>query len=159
VNVRRQAPGFTVQAIEVEVDPDTGFVKVLDGVVAQDAGKAINPLAVEGQMQGGLMQGLGIGLWEEMVYDRDGVLRNPNLLDYRMPTAMDIPPFETILVEVPNPEGPFGARIVGEPAIGPGAAAVANAIHDATGVRVTTAPITAERLLHAMGKLEQWERE
>ena len=159
VNIRRQAPGFTVQAVEVEVDPETGFVKVIDGVVAQDVGKAINPLAVEGQMQGGLMQGLGIGLWEEMVYDREGILRNPTLLDYRQPTAMDIPPFETILVEVPNPEGPFGARIVGEPAIGPGAAAVANAIHDATGVRVTTTPITAERLLHAMGKLQEWERE
>lgn len=158
-NVRRNAPGFTAQAVELEVDPDTGFVKVLDAFIAQDAGTAITPIAVEGQMQGGVMQGLGIGLWEEMVYDRNGILRNPNFLDYRMPTAMDIPPIKAQIVEVPSPDGPFGARIIGEPAIGAGPAAVANAVRDALGVRITEAPLTPERILHALGKLEEWERE
>jgi CO/xanthine dehydrogenase Mo-binding subunit len=147
------APGFTAQAAEVEVDTDTGEVTVLGFAVAQDAGFAINPLSVEGQMQGGASQGLGIALSEEMMYDSEGRLLNGNLLDYRMPTTRDLPPIEAIIVEVPSEEGPYGARIVGEPSIVAGAAAVGNAIADATGVHLTEAPFTPERVLRALGKL------
>jgi CO/xanthine dehydrogenase Mo-binding subunit len=153
ITARAQAPGFTAQACEVEVDEDTGEVTVLRWFSAQDAGKAINPLNVEGQIQGGTTQGIGIALWEEMIYDDAGHLRNPSLLDYRLPTAMDVPNIETKIVEVPSDDGPYGARGVGEPSIIPGAAAVANAIEDAIGVRVTEAPITPERVLRAMGKI------
>jgi CO/xanthine dehydrogenase Mo-binding subunit len=152
ITARAQAPGFTAQACEVEVDTETGEVTVLRWATAQDAGFAVNPLSVEGQMQGGTTQGIGIGLWEEMIYDDKGRLLNPGLLDYRMPTAMDVPDIETQIVEVPSDDGPYGARGVGEPSIIPGPAAVANAIEDAIGVRVTEAPITPERILRALGK-------
>jgi CO/xanthine dehydrogenase Mo-binding subunit len=152
ITARAQAPGFTAQACEVEVDTDTGEVTVLRWATAQDAGFAVNPLSVEGQMQGGTTQGIGIGLWEEMAYDDQGRLLNPGLLDYRMPTAMDIPDIETQIVEVPSDDGPYGARGVGEPSIIPGAAAIANAVEDAIGVRVTEAPITPERILRALGR-------
>ncbi len=120
---------------------------------AQDAGFAINPLSVSGQIQGGTTQGIGIALWEEMLYDDEGRLLNPGLLDYRMPTAMDVPDIDARIVEVPSDDGPYGARGVGEPSIIPGAAAIANAIEDALGVRVTEAPITPERVLRALGKV------
>lgn len=153
ITATKAAPGFTAQAAEVEVDPDTGDITVLNYAIAQDAGFAINPLSVEGQMQGGVSQGLGIALWEEMLYDGQGRLLNGNLLDYRLATARDLPPIETIIVEVPSEEGPYGARIVGEPSIVAGAAAVANALEDASGARVTEAPITPERVLRALGKI------
>lgn len=153
MSTRQSAPGFSVQAAEVEVDPDTGEVTVLAYTIAQDAGFAINPLSVEGQMQGGASQGLGIALSEEMEYDADGRLLNANLLDYRLPTSRDLPPIETIVVEVPSEDGPYGARIVGEPSIVPGGAVIANAIEDAIGVRVTELPITPERILRAMNKI------
>jgi len=153
ITARQQAPGFTAQACELEVDTDTGEVTLLRWATAQDAGLAINPLSVEGQMQGGSTQGIGIGLWEEMLYDDQGRLLNPGLLDYRMPTALDVPNIETQIVEVPSEDGPYGARGVGEPSIIPGLAAIANAIEDATGARVTEAPLTPERILRAMGKL------
>ena len=152
ITARKQAPGFTAQVAEVEVDPETGQVTVLRWGTAQDAGFAINPLSVAGQMQGGTTQGIGIGLWEEMIYDDQGRLLNPSLLDYRMPTAMDVPDIETHIVEVPSDDGPYGARGVGEPSIIPGAAAIANAIDNAIDVRVTEAPITPERILRALGK-------
>jgi CO/xanthine dehydrogenase Mo-binding subunit len=153
ITARKSAPGFTAQAAEVEVDPETGEVTVLGFAVAQDAGFAINPLSVEGQMQGGVSQGLGIALSEEMIFDDQGRLLNANLLDYRMPTTRDLPPIEAIIVEVPSEEGPFGARIVGEPSIVAGLAAVGNAIAEATGTRIYEAPFTPERVLRAMGKL------
>jgi CO/xanthine dehydrogenase Mo-binding subunit len=153
ITARQQAPGFTAQVCEVEVDTETGEVTLLRWATAQDAGFAINPLSVSGQMQGGTTQGIGIGLWEEMVYDDQGRLLNPGLLDYRMPTAADVPDIETLIVEVPSDDGPYGARGIGEPSIVPGAAAIANAIEDAIGVRVTEAPITPERILRALGKL------
>lgn len=154
ITARRQAPGFSAQVAEVEVDPDTGEVTVLRYAVAQDVGFAINPKSVEGQMQGGAAQGLGIALSEEMVYDERGRLLNPNLLDYRLPTTRDVPPIEAIIVEVPSEEGPYGARIVGEPSIVPGPAAVANAVADAVGARIFEVPITPERVLRALGKLQ-----
>jgi|DewCreStandDraft_5_1066085.scaffolds.fasta_scaffold00408_62 CO/xanthine dehydrogenase Mo-binding subunit len=154
ITARQQAPGFTAQAVEVEVDPDTGEVTVLRCAIAQDAGFAINPRSVEGQMQGGVSQGLGLALSEEMLYDEKGRLLNPNLLDYRLLTTRDLPPIETIIVEVPSEEGPFGARIVGEPSIVPGPAAVANAVADALGARVFEYPLTPERILRALGKVQ-----
>jgi CO/xanthine dehydrogenase Mo-binding subunit len=123
ITARKSAPGFTAQAAEVEVDPETGEVTVLGFAVAQDAGLAINPLSVEGQMQGGVSQGIGIALSEEMMFDDQGRLLNANLLDYRLPTTRDLPPIEAIIVEVPSEEGPYGARIVGEPSIVAGPAA------------------------------------
>ena len=137
----------------MEVDENTGEVTVLGWTTAQDAGFAINPLAVAGQMQGGSTQGLGIALWEEMMYDDKGRLLNPSFLDYRLPTALDVPNIETRIVEVPSEDGPYGARGVGEPSIIAGAAAIANAVEDATGARVTEVPITPERILRALGKI------
>ena len=134
----------------IEVDPDTGEVTLHDFVVVQDAGKAINPLGVEGQMQGGAVQSLGIALTEGLMYDDSGRLTNPSLLDYRKLTAADLPNIETIIVEVPAPAGPFGARGVGEPPIVPAPAAIANAIQDATGVRLTELPLTPERIALAL---------
>jgi len=124
-------------------------VVLRDFVVVQDVGKAINPLGVEGQMQGGAVQSLGMALSEGLIYDELGRLTNPSLLDYRKLTAADLPNIETIIVEKPSPSGPFGARGVGEPPIIPAPAAIANAIHDATGVRITECPINPERI--AMG--------
>lgn len=146
----QQAPAFCAELARIEVDPDTGELKLHEFVVIQDAGKAINPLAVEGQMQGGSVQSLGIALTEGLMYDDSGRLTNPSLLDYRKLTAADLPDIETIIVEVPSPAGPFGARGVGEPPIVPAPAALANAIHDATGVRLTEVPLTPERIALAI---------
>jgi CO/xanthine dehydrogenase Mo-binding subunit len=146
----QQAPAFAAQIARVEVDPDTGELTLHDFAVVQDAGRAINPLGVEGQMQGGAVQSLGIALTEALRYDDQGRLTNPSLLDYRTLTAADVPNLETIIVEVPSPAGPFGARGVGEPPIIPAPAAIANAVHDATGVRITECPLTPERIAMAL---------
>src|SRR5256714_5549867 len=146
----QQAPAFCAELARIEVDPDTGELKLHEFVVIQDAGKAINPLAVEGQMQGGSVQSLGIALTEGLLYDDSGRLTNPSLLDYRKLTAADLPNLETIIVEVPSPAGPFGARGVGEPPIVPAPAAIANAIYDATGCRLTELPLTPERITLAL---------
>jgi CO/xanthine dehydrogenase Mo-binding subunit len=148
----KQAPAFAAQLARVEIDPDTGQVTLHDFVVVQDAGKAINPLGVEGQMQGGAVQSLGIALTEGMMYDDTGRLMNASLLDYRKLTAADLPNIETIIVEVPSPAGPFGARGVGEPPIVPAPAAIANAIQDATGVRLTELPLTPEKIALAVAR-------
>ncbi|MCC6236633.1 MAG: xanthine dehydrogenase family protein [Dehalococcoidia bacterium] len=153
VTARVQAPGFTAQIAEVEVDTETGFVEVKNYASVQDVGFAINPMSVEGQLEGGSVQGMGIGLWEEYIYDDSGRLRNAGLLDYRMPTAADVPDIDSTLVEVPSEDGPYGARGVGEPSITAGGAALANAIADAIGARVPMMPATPERILRAMGKL------
>jgi CO/xanthine dehydrogenase Mo-binding subunit len=145
-----QAPAFAAELVRIEVDPETGEVTLKDVVVVQDAGKAINPLGVEGQMQGGAVQSLGFALTEGLLFDDKGRLTNPSLLDYRKLTAADLPKIETIIVEVPAPAGPFGARGVGEPPIVPAPAAVANAVADATGARITDLPITPERIAMAV---------
>ena len=152
VPMRRQAPGFTAQLAEVEVDRDTGYVRLTDYVAVQDVGKAINPMAVEGQIQGGVAQSIGYALLEEMMYDEHGRLRNPSLLDYRQATAMDLPDIQTVLVEVPSPDGPFGARGVGEPSIIPAPAAIANAIARATGARLYETPMNPERVWRALNE-------
>jgi CO/xanthine dehydrogenase Mo-binding subunit len=146
----QQAPAFAAQLARIELDPDTGQVTLHDFVAVQDAGKAINPLGVEGQMQGGAVQSLGIALTEGLMYDESGRLMNASLLDYRKLTAADLPNIETIIIEVPAPAGPFGARGVGEPPIVPAPAALANAVEHATGVRITEAPITPERIALAL---------
>jgi CO/xanthine dehydrogenase Mo-binding subunit len=116
----------------------------------QDAGRAIHPSYVEGQMQGGVAQGVGWALHEEYVFDAQGVLENPGFLDYRMPVASDLPMIDTVVVEVPNPNHPYGVRGVGETPIVPPLAAVANAVARATGVRMDTLPISPPRLLAAL---------
>ncbi|HSE06777.1 MAG TPA: molybdopterin cofactor-binding domain-containing protein, partial [Methylomirabilota bacterium] len=146
----KQAPGFAAQLARLEVDPDTGEVTLLDFVIVQDVGKAINPLGVEGQMQGGAVQSLGMALTEGLMFDDSGRLTNPSLLDYRKLTAADLPNLETIIVEVPAPAGPFGARGVGEPPIIPAPAAIANAIQNATGARLTELPMSPERIALAL---------
>jgi CO/xanthine dehydrogenase Mo-binding subunit len=146
----QQAPAFAAELARIEVDADTGELTLHDFVVVQDAGKAINPLAVEGQMQGGAVQSLGMAMTEGLMYDPSGRLMNPSLLDYRELTAADLPNIETIIVEKPSPAGPFGARGVGEPPIIPAPAAIANAIEDATGVRLTECPLTPERIALAL---------
>jgi CO/xanthine dehydrogenase Mo-binding subunit len=146
----QQAPAFAAQLARLEVDADTGEVTIQDFVIVQDVGKAINPLGVEGQMQGGAVQSLGIALTEGLIFDDSGRLTNPSLLDYRKLTAADLPNLETIIVEVPSPAGPFGARGVGEPPIIPAPAAIANAIQNATGARLTELPMSPERIALAL---------
>jgi CO/xanthine dehydrogenase Mo-binding subunit len=144
-------------AIVLEVDKQTGRMKVLKAVEAVDAGKAINPDTVKGQITGGLLQGLATVLYEDMRYDEDGRLLNPNFTDYKIPTAMDIPDeVVPIIVEVPQPDGPFGARGIAEHTMIPAAPTVANAVESAVGVRIKSMPITAERvaLAIARGKTE-----
>jgi len=150
VNAGGQAPGFATQFVDVEVDPETGKVTVLRAVVAQDAGRAIHPGYVEGQMQGGVVQGIGWALNEEYIYDKDGHLSNPGFLDYRIPVASDLPFIDTIVVEVPNPNHPFGVKGVGEVNICPTMAAVANAVANATKRRMVSLPISPPKLREAL---------
>jgi len=145
------SPSYSFGAVitEVKVDTETGHVKVIDIWGAHDAGKALNPLAVEGQLEGSWHMGLGQAVSEQMKY-RDGLLVNSNLVDYKIPTTKDTPPIHTSIIETIDPEGPFGAKECGEGAIHPVIPAVANAIYDAVGVRVTSLPITSEEVLKAM---------
>ena len=138
------AAGFAAHLAHVRVDPQTGEVTVLNYVAAQDVGKALNPPAVIGQVEGGALQGIGIALFEQIAYDDNGQLLTGSFMDYAMPSFTQSPVIETILVEVPTPDGPFGARIVGEPPIIPGPAAIANALKAATGKRFTHVPIDAQ---------------
>jgi CO/xanthine dehydrogenase Mo-binding subunit len=146
INAQGQGPGFTTHICDVEVDRETGHVKILRYTAIQDVGRAIHPSYVEGQMQGGVTQGIGWALSEEYIYDKDGHLENPGFLDYRMPVASDMPMIDTVMVEVPNPRHPFGARGVGEVPLVPPMAAVANAIFDATGVRLRDLPMSPPKL-------------
>ena len=148
--VTDRAPSFSAQVAEVEVDEETGEVNLVNLAVVQDVGRAINPLAVEGQMQGGAVQGVGWALYEEMRYDENGQLLSGSWMDYAMPDAVQAAPIQTQIVEVPSESGPFGARGVGEPPVIPTVAAIANAVADATGVRLTQTPMTAPRVLEAL---------
>ena len=143
---------FGAHAVEVEVDTETGAVRVLRHVACHDVGRAINPESVEGQIQGGAVMGLGYGLMEEVVVDR-GVNLSTMFAAYLIPTSLDVPDVEPLILESGEGKGPFGARGIGEPPIAPPAAAVANAIEDAVGVRVTELPITPERVARALGLL------
>ncbi len=140
---------FAAQAVEIEVDTETGRVKVTKGAAAHDVGHAIHPQSVEGQIEGGYVQGLGYALTEEMVFD-GGKVVNPSFADYKIPMAMDIPPISAIFVEAYDETGPYGAKGVGEPGLVGVAPAIANAIHDALGVRIKDLPITPEKVLNAL---------
>lgn len=142
---------FAGQTVEVEVDVETGEVRVLRGAAAHDVGRAINPQNVEGQIEGGYAQGLGYALFEETVFD-EGRVVNPTLVDYKIPTSMEVPPITPIIVEAHDETGPFQAKGVGEPVLAGIAPAVANAVFDAVGVRITELPMTPERVREALKK-------
>jgi xanthine dehydrogenase molybdenum-binding subunit len=142
--------GFGTHIVDVEVDTDTGKVTILRYTVIQDAGKAVHPSYVEGQLQGGAVQGIGWALNEEYFFDDKGEMRNASFLDYRMPTAYDLPMIDTIIVEAANPDHPYGVRGVGETPIVPPPAAIANAIHNAIGVRMEELPMSPPRLWKAI---------
>jgi len=141
---------FAVHVVDVEVDPETGKVDILRYTAVQDAGKAVHPSYVEGQIQGGAVQGIGWALNEEYVFDDKGGMQNPTFLDYRMPISLDLPMIDTVIVEVANPGHPFGVRGVGEVPIVPPMAAIANAIHAAVGVRMEQLPMSPNRVLEAL---------
>lgn len=139
---------FATHLVDVEVDPETGKVEILRYTAAQDVGTAIHPSYVEGQIQGGVVQGIGWGLNEEYFYDATGTMRNSTFLDYRIPTCYDLPMIDPIIVEVPNPGHPYGVRGVGEVPIIPPPAALANAIYQAVGVRMKQLPMSPPKVLH-----------
>lgn len=152
VNPRGVGPAFTTHLVDVEVDVETGKVDILRYTAAQDVGKAVHPSYVEGQIQGGVAQGVGWALNEEYYYDETGVMKNTGFLDYRMPTTLDLPMIEAILVEVPNPGHPIGIRGVGEVPIVPPPAAIANAIYRAVGVRMTELPMSPPKVCKAIAE-------
>jgi CO/xanthine dehydrogenase Mo-binding subunit len=153
--VEKGASGFVVHLAKVHVDPDTGHVTLKQYVAIQDVGFALNPTLVIGQIHGGSVQGIGWGLYEEMVYDEYGQNLTASFMDYNLPSFEQVPDIDAVIVQTPSPLGPFGARGVGEPPITAGAAAIANAVRNAVGVRITETPLRAERVwraLHANGK-------
>ena len=146
-------PSIGTHVVDVEVDPDTGKVEILRYTTSQDAGRAIHPSYVEGQMQGGAVQGIGWALNEEYMYNDDGEMTNASFLDYRIPTSFDLPMIDAVIVEVPNPGHPYGVRGVGETPIVAPPAAIANAIYRAVGVRMKDLPMSPGRILKALGKI------
>jgi CO/xanthine dehydrogenase Mo-binding subunit len=150
VNVPMAGPAFAAHICDLAVDEETGRSTVVRYTAIQDAGKAVHPSFVEGQMQGGAAQGIGWALNEEYLFDADGVMLNAGFLDYRMPVASDLPMIDTVIVEVPNPLHPYGVRGVGEVPIVPPLAAIANAMRDATGVRFTDLPLSPPRVLEGL---------
>jgi CO/xanthine dehydrogenase Mo-binding subunit len=152
LNAQGAGPGFATHICDVEVDRETGHVKVLRYTAVQDVGRAIHPSYVEGQIQGGVAQGVGWALNEEYIYDKNGRLDNPGFLDYRIPVASDMPMIEAVMVEIPNPRHPFGARGVGEVPIVPPMAAVANAIADAIDARMRDLPMSPPKIRAELDK-------
>jgi len=150
VNPAGAGPSIAAHIVDVEVDTDTGKVEILRYTAVQDAGKAIHPSYVEGQIQGGVVQGIGWALNEEYVYNDNGVMLNSSFLDYRMPTSLDLPMIDTVIVEVANPGHPYGLRGVGEVPIVPPMAAISNAIYDAVGVRMNALPMSPDKVLEAL---------
>ncbi|MAF53499.1 MAG: oxidoreductase [Chloroflexi bacterium] len=151
-NLSASGPGgaHAADIVDVEVDPDTGKVQVLRATAFQDVGTAIHPGYVEGQIQGGMVQGIGWALNEEYYMSDDGQMMNSSLLDYRMPTVLDVPMIETVIVEVPHPGHPYGLRGVGEACLVPPLAAIANAVHNAIGIRMTELPMSPAAVSKAM---------
>ncbi len=150
VNIETAGPSFATHIVDAEVDPETGRTQITRYTVVQDAGKAVHRAYVEGQFQGGAVQGIGWVLNECYIYGEDGVLQNAGFLDYRIPVASDLPMIDTVIVEVPNPGHPYGVRGVGETSIVPPLAAVANAVSAAAGVRLTELPMSPPRILVAL---------
>lgn len=153
VNAEGAGVSFGTHIADTEVDPETGSVKILRYTVLQDAGKAVHPAYVEGQLQGGAVQGIGWALNEEYVYNVDGTLQNPGFLDYRIPVASDLPMIDTVILEIPNPGHPYGVRGVGETGIVPPLAAIANSVSRAAGVRLTSLPMSPPKVLAALKEL------
>lgn len=147
------AYAFATQVVEVEVDTETGQVEVLNIFAAHDVGKAIHPTHVEAQIEGGSVTGLGYGLYEE-VKKNEGKIKTPSFATYLIPTAMDVPQIYPLIIEEPASSGPFGAKGVGEPALIPTAAGIANAVYNAVGIRITDLPITPEKVLSELNKLK-----
>ncbi|MBB6216895.1 CO/xanthine dehydrogenase Mo-binding subunit [Anaerosolibacter carboniphilus] len=145
---------YGCQGVEIEIDTETGKVDVLKVVSSFDVGKIINPKLIEGQIEGGIVQGLGSGIFEEMILE-NGIVKNPSFVDYKIPTADDMPEMIVKFVENPEEAGPFGARGVGEPCMVPTAPAIANAVYDALGIRINSLPITAEKVLKALREKRQ----
>ena len=141
---------FATHVVDIEVDPETGKIEILRYTAAQDTGTSIHPSYVEGQIQGGVVQGIGWALNEEYYMSDDGQMMNSSLLDYRMPTSLDLPMIDTVVVEVPNPNHPYGVRGVGEVPIVPPLAALSNAIYDATGVRMRELPMNPAAVAKAI---------
>ena len=141
VDPRGVGASFAGVIVDVEVDPETGKVTILRFTAFQDAGKAIHPSYVEGQIQGGSVQGIGWALNEEYYFGPEGNMQNSSLLDYRMPTSLDVPRIEAVVLEIPNPGHPFGVRGVGEVSIVSPPVALANAIYRAVGVRMARLPM------------------
>ncbi|MEZ5275505.1 MAG: molybdopterin-dependent oxidoreductase [Opitutaceae bacterium] len=154
VNVEKWGIAFAAHMVDVKVDPETGKVEILRYTAVQDVGRAIHPLQIEGQIRGGVAQGIGWALYEGYDYNAKGQMMNASLLDYRMPTAMDVPSIETVIIEVPFPDHPLGSKGVGEAPIIPPLGAIANAIFNATGRRVTHAPMTSRHVLEALDVIE-----
>lgn len=149
--------GFEAQIAEVEVNKETGEIKVLEMWDAHDIGKAINPQSVEGQIEGSLVMGLGYTFMEDMRFDKKGRPANGNFANYRLPRSMELPKMNSILIETDDPEGPFGAKGMGEASLLPTSAAIANAIYDAVGIRLKELPFTREKVLKALKEKEQQE--
>ena len=143
---------FAGLIVDIETDPDTGKIDILRATVVQDAGKAIHPSYVEGQMQGGTVQGIGWGINEEYFMDADGRMSNNTLLDYRMPISLDLPMIDTVIVEVANPGHPFGVRGVGEVSIVPPPAAIANALYRSLGIRMDKLPMNPGAVMDTVWK-------
>ena len=146
-------PPFSAHFAEVEVDTETGKTRVVRYVAAVDCGVAIHPRLAEGQTEGGVLNGISHTLTEQYHYDEKGRMLNPDFNNYKIFTTRDLPEIVTILVEAPEPSGPYGAKSVSEICINGPAPAIANAIYDAVGVRLTSLPFTPERILEALGKL------
>jgi CO/xanthine dehydrogenase Mo-binding subunit len=144
------APSVAAHLVHARVDAETGEVELLRHVIAQDVGRALNPALVEGQMRGGATQGIGWALFEELVHDEDGRLLTGSFLDYALPVAERVPEIETLIVEVPAPDGPYGAKGIGETPVVGAPAAVANAVAAATGVRLRRLPMTPPRVWQAL---------
>jgi CO/xanthine dehydrogenase Mo-binding subunit len=148
------AYNFGVQMAEVEVDPETGEVKILDFVSVADCGTVVNPLAAEGQQQGAIAQGIGYAMTESLLVDNGRPL-NPNFSDYKLPCTLDMPPLKADFADSYEPTGPFGAKGLGELGLDPTAAVLASAVNDAVGVRITQLPITAEKIQRALRERER----
>jgi len=148
------AYSYATQMVEVDVDTETGELDVVRVVAAHDVGRAVNPMAVEGQIEGGVVMGLGYGTMEELIY-KEGQLMTSGFGTYLLPTSLDTPAIMPIIVEEPEPTGPFGAKGTGEPPACPTAAALLNAIYDAVGVNITSLPVTAEKIYEGLRALAQ----
>jgi CO/xanthine dehydrogenase Mo-binding subunit len=150
LNTTGADPGFATHIVDVEVDVDLAIVRVLRYSAVQDVGRALHPSYVEGQIQGGVVQGIGWALSEEYLFDKQGKLENAGFLDYRMPVCSDVPMIEPVMLEIPNPKHPQGVRGVGEAPIVPVLAAITNAVHDALGKRFCDLPLSPPRVSAAL---------